>query len=337
MENKQPPAKRKTDQSSSPPAPPAKQQKKETTLESVASRCRDAISGSLLVDPVIAEDGHTYERSTIREWFRRCAQQPTSPLTHERMGTELRRNFAVRAIVEDLASSPGLGAEERAEWHVARGRLLCERQESKDGEEANKPDVRAARAAFERAARLVDEPPAGGHPGQAHNCRCYAEPVSRDVPNDITLVDYVPTDGGYPLQDLSEHEAAGGHTIALHVGKSEAFLIGMVTVPQARTLFYTVYRWRHGSFSSLAAAERLTNANLSRNADVVNAVATGREQDAFITSTFSSITGQEAYRLTRRASSPIRLRTTYGVGTYIRHAPEMPNGFIIITSYPRDE
>ena len=149
MENKQPPAKRKTDQSSSPPAPPAKQQKKETTLESVASRCRDAISGSLLVDPVIAEDGHTYERSTIREWFRRCAQQPTSPLTHERMGTELRRNFAVRAIVEDLASSPGLGAEERAEWHVARGRLLCERQESKDGDEANKPDVRAARAAFE--------------------------------------------------------------------------------------------------------------------------------------------------------------------------------------------
>jgi hypothetical protein len=47
----------------------------------------------------------------------------------------------------------------------------------------------------------------------------------------------------------------------LHVGKSEAFLIGMVTVAQARTLFYTVYRWRHGSFSSLTAAERLTNAN----------------------------------------------------------------------------
>ena len=182
-----------------------------------------------------------------------------------------------------------------------------------------------------------DEPPAGGHPGQAHNCRCYAEPVSPSTPDDVTLVDYVPTAGGYPLQDLAEHEAAGGHTIELHVGKSEAFLIGMVTVPQARTLFYTVYRWRHGSFSSLAAAERLTNANLSRNADIVNAVATGRLEDAFITSTFSSITGQEAYRLTRRASSPIRLRTTYGVGTYIRHAPDMPNGFIIITSYPRDE
>ena len=197
--------------------------------------------------------------------------------------------------------------------------------------------VRESHAEYDDQVFRWDEPPAGGHPGQAHNCRCYAEPVRPDVPNDVTLVDYVPTDGGYPLQDLAEHEVGGGHTIKLHIGKSEAFLIGMVTVPQARTLFYTVYRWRQGSFSSLAAAERLTNANLSRNADVVNAVATGREQDAFITSTFSSITGQEAYRLTRRASSPIRLRTTYGVGTYIRHAPDMPNGFIVITSYPRDE
>jgi SPP1 gp7 family putative phage head morphogenesis protein len=197
--------------------------------------------------------------------------------------------------------------------------------------------VRDSHSQYDDQVFRWDEPPAGGHPGQAHNCRCYAEPVSPGTPNNVTLVDYVTTAGGYPLQDLAEHEARGGHTIELHVGKSEAFLVGMVTVPQARTLFYTVYRWRHSSFSSLAAAERLTNANLSRNADIVNAVATGREEDAFITSTFSSITGQEAYRLTRRASSPIRLRTTYGVGTYIRHAPDMPNGFIIITSYPRDE
>ena len=197
--------------------------------------------------------------------------------------------------------------------------------------------VRDSHAQYDDQVFRWDEPPAGGHPGQAHNCRCYAEPISPGAPSGVTLVDYVPSGEGYPLQDLAEHEAGGGHTIELHVGKSEAFLIGMVTVPQAQTLFYTVYRWRHGSFSSLAAAERLTNSNLSRNAALVNAVATGQRADAFITSTFSSVTGQEAYRLTRRASSPIRLRTTYGVGTYIRHAPDMPNGFIIITSYPRDE
>jgi SPP1 gp7 family putative phage head morphogenesis protein len=197
--------------------------------------------------------------------------------------------------------------------------------------------VRDRHAEYDDKVFRWDQPPEGGHPGQAHNCRCHAEPIRPGAPSAVTLVDYVPSGQGYPLQDLAEHEAGGGHTIELHVGKSEAFLIGMVTVPQARTMFYTVYRWRHGSFSSLAAAERLTNANLSRNADVVNSVATGREEDAFLTSTFSSVTGQEAYRLTRRASSPIRLRATYGVGTYIRHAPDMPNGFIVITSYPRDE
>ncbi len=88
--------------------------------------------------------------------------------------------------------------------------------------------VRESHAEYDDQVFRWDEPPAGGHPGQAHNCRCYAEPVSPNVPNDVTLVDYVPTDGGYPLQDLAEHEAAGGHTIALHVGKSEEFLLRAV-------------------------------------------------------------------------------------------------------------
>jgi SPP1 gp7 family putative phage head morphogenesis protein len=69
--------------------------------------------------------------------------------------------------------------------------------------------VRESHAEYDDQVFRWDDPPAGGHPGQAHNCRCYAEPVSPDVPTDVTLVDYVPTDGGYPLQDLAEHEAAG--------------------------------------------------------------------------------------------------------------------------------
>lgn len=197
--------------------------------------------------------------------------------------------------------------------------------------------VRDSHAEYDDQVFRWGDPPAGGHPGQAHNCRCYAEPVTPGSRNDITPIEYVPTESGYPLQDLAEHEAAGGHTIERHVGKSDSFLIGMVSVPVARTLFQTVYRWYHGAFSSLAAAERLTNANLSRNAAIVNTVATGQQEDAILESTFSSITWQEAYRSTRGTSSPIRLRPTYSVRTYIRHAPGMPNGFIIVTSFPRNE
>jgi len=197
--------------------------------------------------------------------------------------------------------------------------------------------VRESHAEYDDQVFRWDEPPAGGHPGQAHNCRCYAEPVSPDVPNDVTLVDYVPTDGGYPLQDLAEHEAAGGHTIASHVGKSEEFLLRAVRTDQVRGLFVSQFRRRHGSFPSLQAAQRLSNSNLSQNADVVQAVATGRRADAFVTSSFPTATGTEAYRTGPRSSAPILLRQTFGVGTYIRHAPDLPNGFIIITSYPRSD
>ena len=197
--------------------------------------------------------------------------------------------------------------------------------------------VRESHSEYDDRVFRWDEPPAGGHPGQAHNCRCYAEPVSPDVPNDITLVDYVPTDGGYPLQDLAEHEAAGGHTIALHVGKSEEFLLRAVSVDQFQSWLFSTFRKRHGSFSSLQAAQSLTNSNLSQNAEIVNQVATGQRSEAFVTSVFGSVTGIEAFRTGPRESAPVVIRQTFGVATVIQYAPDMPNGFIIITSYPRND
>jgi len=192
--------------------------------------------------------------------------------------------------------------------------------------------VRDSHAEYDDQVFRWDDHPAGGHPGEAHNCRCYAEPIAPAPQSNVILADF---DGSVPPQDLSVHEAGGGHTIALHVGKSEGFLIGSVSTPSGRTLFASLYRWRHGTFPSLEAAQRLTNSNLARNVDVVNEVASGRLRRAFITSDFGSITGFEAYRTTQRASSPIQLRQTFGVGTVIEHAPDMPDGFIIITSYPR--
>ena len=181
-----------------------------------------------------------------------------------------------------------------------------------------------------------DEPPAGGHPGQAHNCRCYAEPVSPDVPKDVTLVDYVPTDGGYPLQLLAEHEAASGHTIALHVGKSEEFLLRAVSVDQFQSRLFSTFRKRYGSFSSLQAAQSLTNSNLFQNAEIVNQVATRHRSEAFVTSVFGTVTGIAAFRTGPRESAPVVIRQTFGVATVIQYAPDMPNGFII-TSYPGND
>lgn len=200
------------------------------------------------------------------------------------------------------------------------------------------PAVRDSHAAYDDRVFRWDDPPPGGHPGQAHNCRCWSEPIWPAPSIDATPVQFVPlADGGFPLQNLLEHEAKGGHTIALHVGKSEAFLQSAVRIDQFRVLFVSRFRRRHGSFVSIQSAQRLTNSNPARNFAIVNAVATGQLPRAFVTSSFASVTGAEAYRTGPRASAPIVLRQTTGVGTVIEHDPDMPNGFIIITSYPRND
>ena len=65
------------------------------------------ISHEVMRDPVVAEDGHSYERSEIETWF--AAGHGTSPRTRQRM-TELRLvpNLALRAQVDEYRSRMGL-------------------------------------------------------------------------------------------------------------------------------------------------------------------------------------------------------------------------------------
>jgi len=57
------------------------------------------ISRSIMYDPVLAEDGNTYEKAFIKRWFR---ENRTSPLTNETIGTNLMPNLIVRQIVNNL-------------------------------------------------------------------------------------------------------------------------------------------------------------------------------------------------------------------------------------------
>ncbi|HBZ44466.1 MAG TPA: hypothetical protein DEO85_10510 [Maritimibacter sp.] len=49
--------------------------------------------------------------------------------------------------------------------------------------------VRDSHAEYDDQVFRWDEPPAGGHPGQAHNCRCYAEPVAPRSRTDVILAE----------------------------------------------------------------------------------------------------------------------------------------------------
>lgn len=135
--------------------------------------------------------------------------------------------------------------------------------------------------------------------------------------------------------NLMEEEAAGGHTLQMHVGRSPESLRARVAAGIRRSLFYSRILYRDGSFPSLAAATKLVNATLARNRAVMEKVAAGKMQDAFVTASFSSQTGIEAFKPSPYAQP--YLRPTYGVGVYIIHDRRRPNGFRVQTAYPREE
>ena len=53
------------------------------------------------VDPVIASDGHTYERLAIKKWFE--SGKHVSPITNEFMSPTVLSNFAMRKAVDCLS------------------------------------------------------------------------------------------------------------------------------------------------------------------------------------------------------------------------------------------
>jgi outer membrane biosynthesis protein TonB len=55
----------------------------------------------LMRDPVVAKDGHTYERKAIEDWFR---QSSISPKTLDVIGRQLTPNHTVRALIGDEES-----------------------------------------------------------------------------------------------------------------------------------------------------------------------------------------------------------------------------------------
>ena len=56
------------------------------------------ISYEIMVDPVIAEDGHSYEKKEIERWFR---EHHRSPKTNQPIGTTLTENHALRNVIQD--------------------------------------------------------------------------------------------------------------------------------------------------------------------------------------------------------------------------------------------
>jgi hypothetical protein len=70
--------------------------------------------------------------------------------------------------------------------------------------------VRDSHAMYDDRVFRWDEPPAGGHPGQSHNCRCYAEPVAPGSRNDVILAELTLPADSFPTGDGIARRLANG-------------------------------------------------------------------------------------------------------------------------------
>jgi hypothetical protein len=76
------------------------------------------ITLEMMVEPVLAEDGHTYERSAIDDWFARGNRN--SPKTHLLIGQRLMPNHSLKALIESIEHSRrGAGAGVIVSTHLS--------------------------------------------------------------------------------------------------------------------------------------------------------------------------------------------------------------------------
>lgn len=81
------------------------------------------ITHDIMTDPVIASDGHTYEREAITEWLK---NNDTSPITREKISNTLIPNLLIKSVLSDYETSKGpLINSELSDHETSTGLSIC--------------------------------------------------------------------------------------------------------------------------------------------------------------------------------------------------------------------
>lgn len=120
-------------------------QKTMSVIARIIEHHKCPITQQLLVDPVIAEDGHIYERKALELWL---MTKKTSPTTNKPMGTSVLPALTARQTVSELVEQGILDSETSLQFFSDRGRIRATRT-SLPG-----PDLDGARKDFQRALAL---------------------------------------------------------------------------------------------------------------------------------------------------------------------------------------
>lgn len=115
--------------------------------DDVLAEYRCPITQELPVDPVIAQDGQSYERTAIEDWLERAKDgEAKSPMTNEFMGKTLVPAVQTRSAIERLINKGIIQGEAALTWTEKRAELMAIDKEKRPLlAKAQKGDVPAIR------------------------------------------------------------------------------------------------------------------------------------------------------------------------------------------------
>ena len=96
--------------------------KADDALAQMVSNLQCPITHRLPVRPVVAEDGHMYERSAIEKWLR---TKSTSPLTGAEIGKTLMDSTSTRTLIQSAIENGGVDDDAAATWHLESAKLIA--------------------------------------------------------------------------------------------------------------------------------------------------------------------------------------------------------------------
>ena len=110
-----------------------KRQKREDAAMQVEEHLRCPITHKLPVDPVMASDGHIYERRAIQKWL---DQSKKSPVTNQKFSSELQPATQVGGFILDMVTRGLLDKDTIDEWNYRRSEIERESEMVKRAHDA---------------------------------------------------------------------------------------------------------------------------------------------------------------------------------------------------------
>ena len=93
------------------------------SLEAVVENVLCPITSALPVRPVVAEDGHVYERDAIARWL---SSKATSPMTNAAIGPHLVDAGHMRTLTRSIIESGAVDDDSAAAWHYESAKAMAD-------------------------------------------------------------------------------------------------------------------------------------------------------------------------------------------------------------------